>query len=85
MSSPHFYQAEQRFVEAVFGMKPNKQQHQTAIDINPVGTRAASHTLSLHPSCSSLELVGMFRLPPGDAVFQRSTPELPGAVTKDKL
>lgn len=37
MSSPHFYQAEQKFVEAVFGMRPDKQQHQTAIDINPVG------------------------------------------------
>lgn len=38
MSSPHFYQAEEKFVEAVFGMKPNKQEHQTAIDINPVGS-----------------------------------------------
>lgn len=37
LSSPHFYQAEERFVEAVFGMKPNKEQHQTTIDVNPVG------------------------------------------------
>lgn len=37
MSSPHFYQAEQKFVDAVFGMKPNKEQHQTTIDVNPVG------------------------------------------------
>lgn len=37
MSSPHFYQAEEKFKEAVFGMRPDKQQHQTAIDIHPVG------------------------------------------------
>lgn len=37
MSSPHFYQADETFVQDVFGMKPNKEQHQTTIDINPVG------------------------------------------------
>lgn len=38
MSSPHFYQADEKFVQDIFGMKPKKEQHQTAIDINPVGT-----------------------------------------------
>lgn len=47
MSSPHFYQAEERFVEAVYGMEPNKRQHQTAIDINPVGNPEG---LSLTPA-----------------------------------
>ncbi|XP_076613710.1 lysosome membrane protein 2c [Chaetodon auriga] len=36
MSSPHFYQADQKFVQDVFGMKPNKERHQTTIDINPL-------------------------------------------------
>lgn len=37
MSSPHFYQADEKFVQDVFGMKPKKEQHETTIDINPVG------------------------------------------------
>ncbi len=37
MSSPHFYQADETFVQDVFGMRPDKEQHQTTIDINPVG------------------------------------------------
>lgn len=36
MSSPHFYQADEKFVQDVFGMRPNKEQHQTLIDINPL-------------------------------------------------
>lgn len=34
MSSPHFYQADQKFVQDVFGMNPNKEWHQTSIDLN---------------------------------------------------
>lgn len=37
MSPPHFYQSDEKFVQDVFGMNPNKEQHQTAIDLNPVG------------------------------------------------
>uniref|UniRef100_A0A673A8C7 Lysosome membrane protein 2-like n=1 Tax=Sphaeramia orbicularis TaxID=375764 RepID=A0A673A8C7_9TELE len=37
MSSPHFYQADEKFVKDVFGMNPKKEEHQTTIDINPVG------------------------------------------------
>lgn len=36
MSSPHFYQADEKFVQGVFGMKPNEEWHQTAIDLNPL-------------------------------------------------
>ncbi|XP_038139578.1 lysosome membrane protein 2c [Cyprinodon tularosa] len=36
MSSPHFYQADEKFVKDVFGMRPKKEEHQTAIDINPL-------------------------------------------------
>ncbi|KAL2099686.1 hypothetical protein ACEWY4_004080 [Coilia grayii] len=36
MSSPHFYQADEKFVDDVIGMKPRKEYHETAIDINPL-------------------------------------------------
>uniref|UniRef100_A0A671RTK7 Lysosome membrane protein 2-like n=1 Tax=Sinocyclocheilus anshuiensis TaxID=1608454 RepID=A0A671RTK7_9TELE len=36
MSSPHFYQADDRFVQDVFGMNPNKEEHETVIDVNPL-------------------------------------------------
>lgn len=36
MSSPHFYQADEKFVKDVFGMNPKKEHHETVIDINPV-------------------------------------------------
>lgn len=73
MSSPHFYQAEEKFVDAVFGMRPNKEQHQTTIDVNPVGK-------SKPPLASSAEVLP---IPPGGqtccsplggAVAQRSRP-----------
>lgn len=37
MSSPHFYQADEKFVQDVFGMRPKKEEHETSIDLNPVG------------------------------------------------
>ncbi|XP_035246443.1 lysosome membrane protein 2c [Anguilla anguilla] len=36
MSSPHFYQADEKFVNDVFGMKPKKEYHETVLDINPL-------------------------------------------------
>ncbi|KAM9450699.1 lysosome membrane protein 2c [Clarias gariepinus] len=36
MSSPHFYQADQKFVDDIFGMRPRKEEHETAIDIHPL-------------------------------------------------
>uniref|UniRef100_A0A3Q3K6X2 Uncharacterized protein n=1 Tax=Monopterus albus TaxID=43700 RepID=A0A3Q3K6X2_MONAL len=36
MSLPHFYQADDKFVQDVFGMRPKKEHHETAIDINPL-------------------------------------------------
>nr|XP_061800635.1 lysosome membrane protein 2-like [Nerophis lumbriciformis] len=36
MSSPHFYQGDEKFVQAVFGMKPRKEYHQTFVDLNPL-------------------------------------------------
>ncbi|XP_047426322.1 lysosome membrane protein 2c [Mugil cephalus] len=36
MSSPHFYEADEKFAQDVFGMKPDKEQHQTTIDIHPL-------------------------------------------------
>ncbi|KAM9306780.1 lysosome membrane protein 2c isoform 2-T2 [Pholidichthys leucotaenia] len=36
MSSPHFYQADEKYVQDVFGMLPNKEEHETAIDVHPL-------------------------------------------------
>ncbi|KAF4077037.1 hypothetical protein AMELA_G00203520 [Ameiurus melas] len=36
MSSPHFYQADEKFADDIFGMRPTKEEHETAIDINPL-------------------------------------------------
>lgn len=38
MSFPHFYQADEKFVSAIDGMHPNKEYHETFVDINPVST-----------------------------------------------
>lgn len=38
MSFPHFYQADEKFVSAIEGMHPNKDYHETFVDINPVST-----------------------------------------------
>ncbi|MGH0121677.1 UNVERIFIED_CONTAM: hypothetical protein FKN15_076273 [Acipenser sinensis] len=42
MSSPHFYQADQKYIDDVAGMNPNKEDHQTIMDINPV-SRCANY------------------------------------------
>lgn len=51
MSSPHFYQADEKLVQDVFGMRPTKEEHQTTIDINPVGisTSIPRWRNALHP------------------------------------
>ncbi|MCI4386874.1 hypothetical protein PGIGA_G00067780 [Pangasianodon gigas] len=36
MSYPHFYQADEKFVDDIFGMRPMKEEHETAIDVNPL-------------------------------------------------
>uniref|UniRef100_A0A8C6QPV0 Scavenger receptor class B, member 2 n=1 Tax=Nannospalax galili TaxID=1026970 RepID=A0A8C6QPV0_NANGA len=36
MSFPHFYLADQKFISAVKGMHPNKEDHETFVDINPL-------------------------------------------------
>lgn len=36
MSFPHFYHAEEKFVSAIEGMHPNKDYHETFVDINPL-------------------------------------------------
>lgn len=36
LSAPHFYQADQKFVEDIEGMHPKKEYHETFLDINPV-------------------------------------------------
>ncbi|XP_068948250.1 lysosome membrane protein 2 [Petaurus breviceps papuanus] len=36
LSSPHFYQADEKFISAVKGMNPKKEDHETFMDINPL-------------------------------------------------
>ncbi|XP_046583231.1 lysosome membrane protein 2-like [Haliotis rubra] len=36
VSFPHFYLAEDKYVHGVYGMSPNKEEHETAIDIEPL-------------------------------------------------
>ncbi|XP_069482419.1 lysosome membrane protein 2 isoform X2 [Ambystoma mexicanum] len=36
LSPPHFYQADKKFVTDIDGMHPNKEDHETFLDINPL-------------------------------------------------
>ncbi|XP_041086790.1 lysosome membrane protein 2-like isoform X2 [Polyodon spathula] len=36
VSFPHFYQADQKYVDAIEGLSPNKDDHETFLDINPL-------------------------------------------------
>nr|XP_003477701.1 lysosome membrane protein 2 [Cavia porcellus] len=36
MSFPHFYQADEKFISAIRGLHPNKEDHETFVDINPL-------------------------------------------------
>lgn len=38
VSFPHFYQADRQYIDAIEGMNPNKEEHETYLDINPVST-----------------------------------------------
>lgn len=35
VSFPHFYQAESKYIDAIDGMNPNKEEHETYLDLNP--------------------------------------------------
>uniref|UniRef100_A0A8C1DXS1 Uncharacterized protein n=1 Tax=Cyprinus carpio carpio TaxID=630221 RepID=A0A8C1DXS1_CYPCA len=52
MSSPHFYQADDKFVQDVFGMNPNKEEHETVIDVNPI--------LFLHLNIHTIKIIFSF-------------------------
>ena len=36
VSFPHFYQADPMYINAVEGMTPNKEDHETYLDLQPV-------------------------------------------------
>ncbi|KAL7836682.1 hypothetical protein AOLI_G00279660 [Acnodon oligacanthus] len=35
VSFPHFYQADRKYIDAIEGMNPNKEEHETYLDLNP--------------------------------------------------
>uniref|UniRef100_A0AAY4C362 Uncharacterized protein n=1 Tax=Denticeps clupeoides TaxID=299321 RepID=A0AAY4C362_9TELE len=35
VSFPHFYQADEKYINAIEGMSPNKEEHETYLDLNP--------------------------------------------------
>lgn len=37
VSFPHFYQADPKYINAVDGLNPNKEEHETYLDLQPVG------------------------------------------------
>lgn len=39
-SFPHFHLADPKYVEAIEGMSPKMEHHQTFLDLNPVGHQA---------------------------------------------
>ena len=43
VSSPHFYLADQKYVDAIDGMKPNWMEHNTHLDIEPVKIFTVTH------------------------------------------
>ena len=43
LSAPHFYQADQKFIEDIEGMHPKKEYHETFLDINPVSAGESKH------------------------------------------
>ncbi|XP_039606711.1 lysosome membrane protein 2a [Polypterus senegalus] len=36
VSFPHFFQADQKYIDAIEGMHPNKEDHETYLDVNPL-------------------------------------------------
>lgn len=38
-SFPHFHLAEEKYVDAITGMSPQREHHQTFLDLNPVSLR----------------------------------------------
>lgn len=43
-SFPHFHLADDKYVSAIEGMSPQREHHQTFLDLNPVGHQATAST-----------------------------------------
>ena len=53
MSLPHFYQADPKYINAIEGLNPNKEEHESYLDIEPV-TLYHFRLSSIH-DCTRLE------------------------------
>lgn len=49
VSFPHFYQADPKYINAVDGLNPNKEEHETYLDLQPVRmmTQSLKHVAKL--------------------------------------
>uniref|UniRef100_A0A671L767 Lysosome membrane protein 2-like n=1 Tax=Sinocyclocheilus anshuiensis TaxID=1608454 RepID=A0A671L767_9TELE len=58
VSFPHFYQADKRYINAIDGMNPNEEEHETYLDINPttgVPIRALKTSHKTTKECSGVK------------------------------
>lgn len=63
MSSPHFYQADDKYVQDVYGMNPRKEEHETAIDISPVRPLVCYNTcVHIHLSHQRLNYMNIINM-----------------------
>lgn len=53
VSFPHFYQADPKYINAVDGLNPNKEEHETYLDLQPVGFLTGRRNMSGNMSALS--------------------------------
>lgn len=59
LSAPHFFKGDYRLREDVRGLEPEKQKHETFLEIEPVYHPMPRHLLFPHPLLLSFQLTGV--------------------------